>query len=149
MQESLYKELFPQSKLEKEKASNKRWRTAAGGEMYAVSTQGQVTGFGAGNVDEEEPKNILFMIDTSSSMRDHQIATLKKQVKKACIQYKDSMKGWLGFFDDKVTPPKAFSDYGLYLSGESFKTVGYGFTEIHNKSVFDLHKPFPCSEQLA
>ena len=23
--------------------------------MYAVSTQGQVTGFGAGNVDEEEP----------------------------------------------------------------------------------------------
>lgn len=55
MQENLYKELFPQSKLEKEKASNKRWRTAAGGEMYAVSTQGQVTGFGAGNVDEEEP----------------------------------------------------------------------------------------------
>lgn len=44
---------------------------------------------------------------------------------------------------------EAFSDYGLYLSGESFKTVGYGFTEIHNKSVFDLHKPFPCSEQLA
>ena len=55
MQESLYKELFPGSKLEKDKASNKRWRTAAGGEMYAVSTQGQVTGFGAGNVDEEEP----------------------------------------------------------------------------------------------
>ena len=55
MQESLYKELFPQSKLEKEKASSKRWKTAAGGEMYAVSTQGQVTGFGAGNVDEEEP----------------------------------------------------------------------------------------------
>jgi len=55
MMEPLYKELFPESKLEKEKASNKRWRTAKGGEMYAVSTQGQVTGFGAGNVDEEEP----------------------------------------------------------------------------------------------
>ena len=52
MMEELYKELFPGSRLEKEKASNKRWRTAAGGEMYAVSTQGQVTGFGAGNVDE-------------------------------------------------------------------------------------------------
>ena len=60
--------------------------------------------------DEEEPKNILFMIDTSASMRDHQIATLKKQVKKACIQYKDSMKGWLGFFDAEVIPPKAFTD---------------------------------------
>lgn len=53
MMEPLYKELFPDSLLEKEKASNKRWRTAKGGEMYAVSTQGQVTGFGAGNVDEE------------------------------------------------------------------------------------------------
>lgn len=48
----LYKQLFPKSKLASEKGSAKRWKTAAGGELYAVSTQGQVTGFGAGNVDE-------------------------------------------------------------------------------------------------
>ena len=54
MKEELYKSLFPKSALESEKASNTRWKTAAGGELYAVSTQGQVTGFGAGNVDATE-----------------------------------------------------------------------------------------------
>ena len=44
---------------------------------------------------------------------------------------------------------EAFSDYGLYLNGETFKTVGYGFTERHNLEVYNQHKPFPCSEQLA
>lgn len=51
MQEDLYTTLFPQSALATEKGSAKRWKTKAGGELYAVSTQGQVTGFGAGNVD--------------------------------------------------------------------------------------------------
>lgn len=51
MLDPLYKDMFPQSALESEKGSSKRWRTKAGGELYAVSTQGQVTGFGAGLVD--------------------------------------------------------------------------------------------------
>lgn len=54
MMESLYTTLFPESALESTKGSSQRWKTAAGGELYAVSTQGQVTGFGAGNVDEED-----------------------------------------------------------------------------------------------
>lgn len=54
MQEPLYKQLFPKSGLATEKGASKRWKTKAGGELYAVSTQGQVTGFGAGNVDEDE-----------------------------------------------------------------------------------------------
>lgn len=53
MMEPLYKTLFPDSALEREKGSSERWKTLAGGEMYAVSTQGQVTGFGAGLVDED------------------------------------------------------------------------------------------------
>lgn len=57
MMEPLYKQLFPKSVLEKEKGSSTRWKTLAGGEFYAVSTQGQVTGFGAGQVDEEEPES--------------------------------------------------------------------------------------------
>lgn len=52
MMDPLYKELFPGSALEREKGSAARWKTKAGGEFYAVSTQGQVTGFGAGLVDE-------------------------------------------------------------------------------------------------
>lgn len=54
MSEPLYKSLFPASALASEKGSAKRWRTKAGGELYAVSTQGQVTGFGAGNVDDPD-----------------------------------------------------------------------------------------------
>ncbi len=42
----IYKTLFPKSALASEKGSSKRWKTKAGGELYAVSTQGQVTGFG-------------------------------------------------------------------------------------------------------
>ena len=46
----LYKELFPEARLEREKGGADRWKTTQGGEFYAVSTQGQVTGFGAGQV---------------------------------------------------------------------------------------------------
>ena len=54
MAEPLYKKLFPKSQLESEKGSTKRWKTKAGGELYAVSTQGQVTGFGAGDFDIQD-----------------------------------------------------------------------------------------------
>lgn len=58
MMEPLYKQLFPNSVLEKEKGSSTRWKTAAGGEFYAVSTQGQVTGFGAGQVDDQDESEL-------------------------------------------------------------------------------------------
>ena len=59
MLEKLYTTLFPQSALASEKGSAKRWKTKAGGELYAVSTQGQVTGFGAGNVDMDPDIDLL------------------------------------------------------------------------------------------
>lgn len=54
MSDDFYKELFPDSALESERGNKTRWKTKKGGEFYAVSTQGQVTGFGAGNVDMSE-----------------------------------------------------------------------------------------------
>ncbi len=60
MMEPLYKMLFPNSQLEKEKGASERWKTVAGGEFYAVSTQGQVTGFGAGQVDEVDEANLSY-----------------------------------------------------------------------------------------
>lgn len=44
---------------------------------------------------------------------------------------------------------EAFTPTGLYLSGESFRTVGYGSTEKYNLSYYNLHQPFPCTEQRA
>lgn len=60
MKMPLYKTLFPASALEKENGSSVRWKTQAGGEFYAVSTQGQVTGFGAGVVDTVDKESLSY-----------------------------------------------------------------------------------------
>ena len=48
-----YRAMFPDVKLKKDTRGKKKWYTAFGGGVYATSTGGQVTGFGAGQVDEE------------------------------------------------------------------------------------------------
>lgn len=57
MSSEFYTTLFPKSALKTLKSSKQKWETAEGGEFYAVSTQGQVTGFGAGNVDNPDADN--------------------------------------------------------------------------------------------
>ncbi|EGK04726.1 phage terminase large subunit [Dysgonomonas mossii] len=49
-----YQQLFPFVKVSKSSDSKKKWDTTAGGGVYATSTGGQVTGFGAGEIDEED-----------------------------------------------------------------------------------------------
>lgn len=44
---------------------------------------------------------------------------------------------------------EAFTPTGACLSGETFRTVGYGSTEKYNLDYFNQHQPFPCTEQLA
>lgn len=44
---------------------------------------------------------------------------------------------------------EGFTHTGSYLNGESFRTVGYGFTETSNPEGYNAHKPFPCSEVKA
>lgn len=53
MSEPLYTRYFPESALLSNRISGTKWETSSGGGLYAVSTQGQVTGFGAGEVDQE------------------------------------------------------------------------------------------------
>jgi hypothetical protein len=53
-----YQELFPNVQLKKDSKSKKKWYTTAGGGVYATSASGQVTGFGAGKVDEEEENDM-------------------------------------------------------------------------------------------
>lgn len=49
-----YQTLFPYVTIKKDSDSKKKWLTTEGGGVYAVATGGQVTGFGAGAVDDEE-----------------------------------------------------------------------------------------------
>lgn len=49
-----YQELFTDVKIKRDSKSKKKWGTDCGGGVYATSTGGQITGFGAGLVDEED-----------------------------------------------------------------------------------------------
>lgn len=58
-----YRAMFPDVRLKKDTRGKKKWYTTYGGGVYATSTGGQVTGFGAGLVDVEESVNPLDEID--------------------------------------------------------------------------------------
>lgn len=64
---SEFQELF-NVKIKPDSKSKKKWYTKEGGGVYATSTGGQVTGFGAGKVDEEKGEDI----DLIEWMRDVQ-----------------------------------------------------------------------------
>ena len=102
MQEGLYKQLFPKSALESDKGAAKRWRTAAGGELYAVSTQGQVTGFGAGNVDRTEQDLADTFVDTQF---DDKFVNMLDQIGAAEHVFQGAI-----LIDDPMKPEDADSD---------------------------------------
>lgn len=54
IQETDYTELFPYVKLDKSSTAKNKWYTTEGGGVYATATGGQITGFGAGEVEEME-----------------------------------------------------------------------------------------------
>lgn len=44
---------------------------------------------------------------------------------------------------------EGFAPYPYSANSETFRTVGYGCTEAYQKTNFDKHMPFPCTEQKA
>lgn len=58
-----YQTLFSKVKIKPKSDSKKKWYTTEGGGVYATSTAGQVTGFGAGTVDEIEELDFNFIED--------------------------------------------------------------------------------------
>ncbi len=56
MRSEEYRLLFPQA--QPTSVSTRKWETRAGGGMYAISSAGQVTGFGAGIVDKEDDEEL-------------------------------------------------------------------------------------------
>lgn len=49
-----YRDLFPWVQIKKDSHSKQKWYTTQGGGIYATSSDGQVTGFGAGLVKEDK-----------------------------------------------------------------------------------------------
>ena len=60
-----YRSLFPWVEIKKDSHSKQKWYTTQGGGIYATSSDGQVTGFGAGLVKEEGAED--FEIDNTST----------------------------------------------------------------------------------
>jgi len=57
-----YQALFPEVQIKKDSKAKNKWYTTQNGGVYATSAAGQVTGFGAGKVDDEE--DLLSEIET-------------------------------------------------------------------------------------
>lgn len=59
IQSAEYREMFPEVVVKKDSTAKDKWYTTSGGGVLARSASGQVTGFGAGQVDEEQEKTVL------------------------------------------------------------------------------------------
>ncbi len=86
-----YQQLFPEVKLSSDSTAKKKWYTTQGGGVYATSSGGQVTGFGAGAVDLSE---------------DEEAATLDNFLDSLGI---DSLFGGALLIDDAMKPEDADS----------------------------------------
>ena len=58
VQEDWFTSIFPEVQIKKDSKGKKKWYTTAGGGVYATSTRGQITGFGAGLVDDENDERV-------------------------------------------------------------------------------------------
>lgn len=95
IQEDSYREIFPYVELKKDTKAKKKWYTTYGGGVYATSTAGQVTGFGAGIVEDEELEE------------DEELTEFIKEVDNQC-----SILDFGGaiVIDDPIKPEDALSD---------------------------------------
>lgn len=95
-----YKRVFPYVDIKKTSDAKKKWYTTEGGGMYATAAGGQVTGFGAGAVDEEN------------------------DISKELEEFKPSSKfaGAL-IIDDPVKPEDAISDIPREKVNQRFETT--------------------------
>lgn len=62
-----YQKLFPSVKIKKGSDSKKKWYTTLGGGVYATAAGGQVTGFGAGKVDNDDEEIGSFIQEIEKS----------------------------------------------------------------------------------
>ena len=93
------------------------------------------------NEKEDAVTDILFMIDTSGSMTDEMITAAYSEIKGAVDQFGGRLKGWVGFFDAVVFPPKPFEDEDSFLAirpegggGTSFQII-FSYVKKHMAEI--------------
>jgi hypothetical protein len=110
-------------RIKQDSNSKEKWYTEQGGGVYATSSGGQVTGFGAGKIDEEE-------IDTVKEKQDEEeliseIDNLVSHIEinaKHPIEIKKNFAGAI-IIDDPIKPEDAVSDVRRGRVNERFETT--------------------------
>jgi hypothetical protein len=112
-----YQKLFP-VEIKRDSKSKEKWYTTKGGGVYATAAGGQVTGFGAGKVDEENEEDEDLALAS-------EIEELEKQVElapKLDIEKKFNFAGAI-IIDDPIKPDDAMSDLKRGRVNERFETT--------------------------
>lgn len=89
------------------------------------------------NDKDIKPENILFMIDTSASMKDDMVTAAYSEVKGAIEQFNGKLIGMLGFFDAVVIKPVPFENEKEF---EMIKAIGGGGTNF--QIIFNYVKEY-------
>lgn len=98
IQSDAYQALFPEVKVKKDSKAKDKWYTTKNGGVLARAAAGQVTGFGAGAVDEETREALdsnfadEFMVDGSGNLIVPKTALEKKFNFQGCIIIDDPIK---------------------------------------------------------
>ena len=77
-------------------------------------------------------KEILYMVDTSGSVDDEDLAMVYSEIKGAIEQFDGKLTGKLGFFDAAVTPPLPFENVGDLMG-----IIPYGGGGTDFRVIFD------------
>lgn len=104
------------------------------------------TGFFLPDFNEKDfvSKEILFMVDTSGSVRDKDLAMVYSEISGVIEQFSGKLTGKLGFFDAAVTPPLPFEDVGDLLQIIPYGGGGTDFTVIFDYISENLSEELPA-----
>ncbi|MBQ5890394.1 MAG: hypothetical protein IIW73_05530 [Clostridia bacterium] len=87
------------------------------------------------NEKEFYTKDILFMVDTSSSVTDITLSIIYSEIRSAIEQFNGALVGKLGFFDSAVTEPLPFETIN-----DLMKIIPYGGGGTNFCAIFDYLK---------
>lgn len=99
-----YQELFPDVRISNKNDSKKKWYTTAGGGVYAVSSGGAITGFGAGAVDQIPTLAEKLKDEQERREIDDYIKEIEKQ-----LEDQQAFAGAI-IYDDPIKPDDAESE---------------------------------------
>lgn len=103
-----YRQLFPEVQISGKTDSKKKWYTTAGGGLYAVSSGGAVTGFGAGAVEKLMTTDELLNMQLANEAEAIEIDDFLKQIEKD-FEEKQTFAGAV-VIDDAIKPDDAESE---------------------------------------